>query len=240
MLHPDIDFRQPTANGSAMTLSIAAWDQASGQLGAAIASSSISVASRCLHWRSGIGIGLSQNVTDPRLGPRLLSLLADGVEPQAAVSAVVESTPYSHFRQLGLIDNRGNTALFTGDGALGCFASASGKHCIAAGNLLAHDAVPATMVEAFESAEGSFGARVLAALRAGIDAGGEAGPVHSAGLLIGGEPSWPLAELRIDWAEDPIAMLTSGWQVYEPQIDEYVTRAYRPDDAPAYGVPGDP
>ena len=58
-----------------MTLSIAAWDQKSGQLGAAIASSSISVASRCLHWRAGIGIALSQNITDPRLGPRLLTLL---------------------------------------------------------------------------------------------------------------------------------------------------------------------
>ena len=57
-----------------MTLSIAAWDQSSGQLGAAISSSSISVASRCLHWHPGVGIALSQNITDPRLGPRLLAI----------------------------------------------------------------------------------------------------------------------------------------------------------------------
>ena len=223
-----------------MTLSIAAWDRASGQLGAAIASSSISVASRCLHWRSGVGIALSQNVTDPRLGPRLLDLLADGVDARSALDATVASTPYHRFRQLGLVDAAGNTALFTGEGALGCFASAAGEHCIAAGNLLAHDGVPAAMVEAFEGASGSFGTRVLGALVAGIEAGGEAGPVHSAGLLIGGEPTWPLAELRIDWAEDPMPQMREGWAVYEPQIDAYVTRAFRPDAAPAYGVPGDP
>ncbi len=223
-----------------MTLSIAARDSKSGQLGAAISSSSISVASRCLHWRAGVGIALSQNITDPRLGPRLLSLLADGVEVDAAIDAVVASTPHIAYRQLGLVDARGNTGLYTGSSVLGCFASASGDNCVAAGNLLANDGVPAAMVAAFEAAGGSFGARLLAALEAGVDAGGEAGPLHSAGLLIGGEPSWPLAELRIDWDDDPIGKMRAGWQVYEPQIEDYVTRAYNPEDAPAYGVPGDP
>ena len=125
-----------------MTLSIAAWDQATGQLGAAISSSSISVSSRCLHWRPGIGIGLSQNITDPRLGPRMLSLLADGVEAAAAMEAVVHSTPHIAFRQLGLVDCNGATALFTGDAVLGCFSSAEGQHCVAAGNLLANESVP--------------------------------------------------------------------------------------------------
>jgi uncharacterized Ntn-hydrolase superfamily protein len=223
-----------------MTLSIAAWDETTGQLGAAISSSSISVSSRCLHWRPGIGIALSQNITDPRLGPRMLALLNDGVEVKTAIDAVVQSTPHSRFRQLGLIDCHGNTGLFTGDAVLGCFSSAAGRHCVAAGNLLANEAVPAAMVTAFENSSGSFGKRVLGALVAGVDAGGEAGALHSAGLLIGGEPSWPLAELRIDWDADPITKMIAGWEVYEPQIDDYVTRAYNPDDAPSYGVPGDP
>ena len=96
------------------------------------------------------------------------------------------------------------------------------------------------MVSSFESSQGSFGSRLLAALVAGIEAGDEAGPVHSAGMLIGGEPSWPLAELRIDWDDDPVAKMQAGWIVYEPQIEDYVTRAYNPQAAPAYGVPGDP
>ena len=223
-----------------MTLSIAAYDETTGQLGAAVASSSISVASRCLHWRRGTGIALSQNITDPRLGPRMLALLEDGVEVRAAIDAVVHSTAHIRFRQLGLVDALGNTGTYTGKGVLGCFASAEGRHCVAAGNLLANDSVPAAMVETFEQSVAGFGARLLAALQAGVDAGGEAGPLHSAGLLIGGEPSWPLAELRIDWDEDPLPKMHAGWQVYEPQIDDYVTRAYAPDDAPSYGVPGDP
>ncbi len=223
-----------------MTLSIAAWDEATGQLGAAISSSSISVSSRCLHWQPGVGIALSQNITDPRLGPRMLNLLQDGVEVAAAIDAVMQSTAYIKFRQLGLVDNAGNTGLFTGDAVLGCFASAQGKHCVAAGNLLANNAVPAAMINAFEQSSGSFGSRLLGALCAGVDAGGEAGSLHSAGMLLGGKPSWPLAELRIDWDQDPIGKMLAGWEVYEPQIDDYVTRAYQPEEAPSYGVPGDP
>ncbi|MDC1286547.1 DUF1028 domain-containing protein [Gammaproteobacteria bacterium] len=223
-----------------MTLSIAAWDESTGQLGAIIASSSPSVGSRCLHWRPGVGIALSQNITDPRLGPRMLALLADGVEVDDAVDAVVHSSPYIKYRQLALIDTKGVTALYTGAGVLGCFASTEGRHCVAAGNLLANESVPAAMVRSFESSQGSFGSRLLAALATGIDAGGEAGPVHSAGMLLGAKPSWPLAELRIDWDDDPMAKLQAGWIVYEPQIEDYVTRAYNPEAAPAYGVPGDP
>jgi uncharacterized Ntn-hydrolase superfamily protein len=95
------------------------------------------------------------------------------------------------------------------------------------------------MVVAFEHASGAFGTRLLGALKAGVEAGGEAGPLRSAGLLIGGEPSWPIAELRIDWDDDPIGKMFAGWAVYEPQIDDYVTRAFDPSEAPSYGVPGD-
>jgi len=223
-----------------MTLSIAAWDESSGQLGAAIASSSISVAARCLHWRRGVGVALSQNVTDPRLGPRLLALLADGVDVADALAAVERSTPYIAYRQLVVVDNVGNTGLYNGGKLLGRFASAEGRHCAAAGNLLADEAVPGAMTAAFENSNGSLGSRLLAALCAGADAGGEAGPLHSAGLLVGGEPGWPLAELRIDWNDAPLDAMRAGWAVYEPQIDDYVTRAYDPTQAPSYGVPGDP
>ena len=80
----------------------------------------------------------------------------------------------------------------------------------------------------------------MGALRAGLDAGGEAGPVHSAGLLLVDAQSWPLAELRIDWSDEcPIAALEKAWSVYQPQMDAYVTRALDPRQAPSYGVPGD-
>ena len=219
-----------------MTLSIAAWDENSGRLGAAISSSSISVASRCLHWRPQVGVALSQNITDPRLGPRMLALLNDGVTVEDAIEATVRSTAFAGYRQLALVDTQGNTGLFNGEAVLGCFASAMGRHCVATGNLLDNEDVPQAMIESFERSTGSFGLRVLNALKAGVNAGGEAGPLHSAGLLIGGEVSWPLAELRIDWDNNPIEKLLTA----EPQLDDYVKRALKPAEAPAYGVPGDP
>ena len=151
----------------------------------------------------------------------------------------MQSTPYAQYRQLALVGVDGNTGLFTGDRVLGCHASTEGKHCVAAGNLLDHEGVPAAMIDSFENSGGAFGKRVLDALKAGVDAGGEAGPLHSAGLLIGGDVSWPIAELRIDWDDRPIAKMFAGWAVYEAQIDAYITRALDPREAPSYGVPGD-
>jgi molybdenum-dependent DNA-binding transcriptional regulator ModE len=96
------------------------------------------------------------------------------------------------------------------------------------------------MVDAFERASGHFGARLLEALRAGAAQGGEAGPLHSAGLLIVREVSWPIADLRVDWSdEDPIAGLAALWDIYAPQIDDYVRRALDPGVAPSFGVPGE-
>ena len=145
-----------------MTISVAAWERSSGRLGAVIASSSISVAARCLHWRAGVGIALSQNVTDPRLGPRLLALLADGVAVDDAMAAVRRNAAY-RFRQLALIDSQRHTAPFhRRRRALGRFAEAAGGNCVAAGNLLADESVPAAMVESFETTDGSLGTRLLA------------------------------------------------------------------------------
>jgi uncharacterized Ntn-hydrolase superfamily protein len=91
------------------------------------------------------------------------------------------------------------------------------------------------------AAEGShFAAMLLHALRAGVAAGGEAGPIHSAGLLVVRDVSWPIVDLRVDWAEDdPVAQLMALWERYEPQLEDYVRRALDPAAAPSFGVPGD-
>ena len=96
------------------------------------------------------------------------------------------------------------------------------------------------MVRAFERSRGHLGDRLLAAMGAGLAAGGESGPIHSAGLrLVDGVP-WPVADLRVDWSETcPIEGLAALWTLYRPQMDSYVTRALDPSSAPSYGVPGD-
>jgi uncharacterized Ntn-hydrolase superfamily protein len=138
------------------------------------------------------------------------------------------------------VDGAGRTAIHTGAQALGIRGQAQAQDVAAGGNLLAGPGVPQAMVAAFADARGHLGDRLLAALRAGRDAGGEAGPVHSAGLLVVDRLSWPLADLRCDWTEAcPIEAVAAAWAVYAPQIEAYVQRALDPRAAPSYGVPGD-
>ncbi len=224
-----------------MTFSLVARSADAGLFGMAIASSSPAVAARCAHARAGAGVVATQNVTDPALGPRILGALADGIGAQAALQAALAATPHAAYRQLIVLGRTGAPALHSGARALGTVGAAAGVDSAAAGNLLANPDVPAAMVAAFDTATGQFGARLLEALRAGAACGGEAGPVHSAGLLIVREMSWPIVDLRVDWSEsDPIAALGGLWSIYAPQIEDYVRRAQHPDAAPSFAVPGNP
>ena len=223
-----------------MTFSITGRCSTTGMFGVAISSSSPAVAARCAHARAGVGAVASQNVTDPRLGPRTLDLMEGGMTAAEAVEEIVRTSPFVDYRQVLAVDVAGITAIHSGARALGIWTEARGRDVAAGGNLLANEGVPGAMVAAFEAAPGHLGDRLLAALRAGLAAGGEAGPVHSAGMLLVDRVSWPVADLRCDWTEDcPIAALTAAWDVYKPQLDAYVQRALDPTQAPSYGVPGD-
>ncbi len=205
----------------------------------AIASSSPAVAARCAHARAGVGVVATQNITDPALGPQILERLSRGSDAAQALRDALGATPFASYRQVVVVSPRGAPAVHSGDKALGTVATALGTDCAAAGNLLDNDAVPAAMVAGFESATGHFGHRLLHALRAGGARGGEAGPIHSAALLVVREVSWPIIDLRIDWHDDPLHALGTLWNVYEPQIEDYVRRALDPAAAPTFGVPGD-
>jgi uncharacterized Ntn-hydrolase superfamily protein len=223
-----------------MTFSIAARCPATGMFGLAISSSSPAVAARCAHARAGVGAVATQNITDPRLGPLGLDLMARGASAGQARDILVATRPHIDYRQLTLVDALGRTAVFSGSKTLGLNAVARGEGVVAAGNLLAHTGVPQAMVEGFLASHGDLGDRLLHALQAGSAAGGEAGPVHSAGLLLVRAVAWPVADLRVDWDEsDPIGALARLWAIYRPQLDAYVERAIDPTGAPAFGVPGD-
>lgn len=222
-----------------MTFSLVARCARTGQFGMAISSSSPAVAARCAHVRAGVGAVASQNVTDPLLGPLLLDALEDGMTASEALADITAGRPHIDYRQLMVVDATGAVAIHSGRQVLGLWGEAKGRDCAAGGNLLADDGVPAAMVAAFEAAQGHLGDRLMAALETGLVAGGEAGPVRSAGLKVADRLSWPLADLRIDWADEPIGMLRAAWDVYRPQMAAYVQRAEDPTQAPSYGVPGD-
>jgi uncharacterized Ntn-hydrolase superfamily protein len=223
-----------------MTFSIIGRSARGDGFGIAISSSSPAVAARCSHARAGVGVVASQNITDPRLGARILARLAQGDSADRALTEVVAATPERDFRQILALGTSGPAAAHSGSRSLGTFSTALGRDCAAGGNLLAHPDVPSNMVRAFEAGSDVLAERLLAALGAGRDAGGEAGPVHSAGLLVVRDVEWPIIDLRIDWSEhDPIAELDGLYRLYASQIDDYVRRALDPLHAPRYGVPGD-
>lgn len=224
-----------------MTFSIIGRCAETGQLGIAISSSSIAVGARCPWLRAGVGAVATQNVTLPALGPQILDLLEhQHLEPAAALDRALHANGWSQYRQVTVIDGQGRTALFSGKEALGLHNAVAGEQCVAAGNLLSGTAVIDAMVQAFENAPGLLADRLLAAMHAAMAAGGEAGPVHSAALKVVDDLTWPIVDLRVDWAdEDPIGRLDGLWQAYRPQMQDYITRALDPTAAPSYGVPGD-
>lgn len=224
-----------------MTFSIVGHCARTNMAGIAITTSSIAVGSRCPHVRAGAGAVTTQNVTDPSIGPEVLRLMAGGMGAADAVATVMDNRPHAPFRQVAAVDLSGNVGHFTGGEILGTNAVATGQGCIAAGNLLATTNVPSAMIASFKSSDSlHLGERLLAALEAGIAAGGEEGSTHSAALLVAHEQSWPLVDLRVDWTEDcPGRVLRALWRGYEPQMEAYSLRALDPGAAPSYGVPGD-
>jgi uncharacterized Ntn-hydrolase superfamily protein len=87
------------------------------------------------------------------------------------------------------------------------------------------------MLAAFGSRpEDDLGSRLVAALQAGLAAGGEISPVRSAGLLIAESQAWPVTDLRVDWHDDPIGELAGLWRLWQPQVAAYIQRALRPSE----------
>ena len=223
-----------------MTFSLAARDPATGAFGMVLGSSSPAVAARCLHLRPAVGVAASQNVTNPALGPRLLDLLQGGATAGEALAQVVAEEAHPESRQLTVVDAAGRVAYFSGARSLGTHAATTGLQAVAAGNMLADARVVQAMIGAYQaSSAAAFEERLLAGLLGGLAAGGEEGPVRSAGLAVAEDVAWPVTDLRVDDADDPAAELSRLLTLWLPVKRDYLTRALDPAAAPSYGVPGD-
>jgi uncharacterized Ntn-hydrolase superfamily protein len=205
-----------------------------GMFGAVVTTSSIAVGSRCPYVRASIGAALTQHRTDPRLGPLALDLLASGFTAQQAMDAIVAATPHRDWRQVGLIDREGRTASFSGARVKPERGEAHGRDCVALGNIVRSAEVPVAMVRAFEAEPAApLATRLIAALRAGDEAGGEFKPLVSASVLVAHRESFAYVDLRVDRDGAPIAALARLWQEYELMVEPYVARAVDPDSAEA-------
>lgn len=214
-----------------MTFSLIGRCARTGHIGAAVATSSIAVGSRCTYAEANVGAVLTQHRTDPRLGPRGLALLRSGCSAQQTLHALIASTSLVHWRQLAVLDAAGNTAAYSGTHVKPEMNEALAQDVCAVGNILANAGGPAAMLRAFQSDPSALLAeRLLHALEEGLAAGGENGPVRSSHLLIVEQESFPLVDLRVDWHDTPIAELRTLWNLYAPQSNDYLQRALDPDN----------
>ncbi|MFB7593820.1 DUF1028 domain-containing protein [Streptomyces sp. NPDC056160] len=223
-----------------MTMSLVVRD--GERFGIVASSSSPAVAARVTHLRPGVGAATSQNITDPTLGTSLLDGLADHGDAQRALAGVTGAARNAktiEYRQLTVLGRSGPGFAHSGARTLGTYASATAEGAVAAGNMLCGEHIPGVLLDAYAAASGELEERLLAALKAAVAAGGEEGPVHSAGLAVVADVDWRVTDLRVDWADDPVDRLGELLDVWLPQRDDYVRRGLDPASAPSYGVPGD-
>ncbi len=221
-----------------MTFSLLGRCPRTGQFGAVVTTSAVGVGARVPFARAGVGAVLTQHRTDPRLGPLGLELLARGFTARQTIDAIVAATPHRDWRQLAVIDTAGRTAHFDGAKVRQAISVAHGIDCVAAGNILRNEAVAPAMVAAFEAEPAlPLATRLVRAIQAGEDAGGETAPVVSASLLVVASESFPFVDLRVDAHDQPLAELARLWALYEPTAEDYVRRAIDPDFAATYVPP---
>ncbi|TCZ66831.1 DUF1028 domain-containing protein [Roseicella aquatilis] len=218
-----------------MTFSLIARCPRTGQIGAAVTTSSIAVGSRVPFVAPGLGAVLTQHRTDPRLGPRGLALLRSGCTAAETVAALVASTPDEAWRQLAVLDAAGRTAHHHGARVKPAHGAAHGPGVVALGNILASASVPEAMLAGFLAAGAEpLAERLLRALEAGEAAGGEHGAVTSASLLVMAREEFPYIDLRVDKSAEPLAALRAVWTEYAPLAEGFVARALTPEGAPVF------
>jgi uncharacterized Ntn-hydrolase superfamily protein len=200
------------------TYSIVAHDPATGELGVAVQSHWFSVGSIVSWARAGIGAVATQSIAEPAYGPRLLERLATGEDPIAALAAELAPDPLARFRQVAVVDGGGRVAVHTGDGCMAHAGDSTGEGFSAQANMMASAAVWPAMASAFEAGSGSLDRRLLAALEAAEEAGGDVRGRQSAALLVvpaEGEPWGARVDLRVEDSPEPLVELARLLELHD-------------------------
>jgi len=173
------------------TFSILGYDPETGMVGGAVQSRVFSVGNGVLWGEANIGMIATQAYVDVSYGPKGLELLKKGLSPAQTVKSLLKNDPDPHpeswpknARQFSVMDAEGNVSTHTGKKASFWAGHKYGKNSSAQGNILASEAVVNDMIKAFESTKGHLSMRLLRALEAGQNAGGDTRGMQSAAILI--------------------------------------------------------
>ena len=215
-----------------MTFSIVAHDPVTEAVGVAVQSKFVSVGSVVPFAAADAGAIATQSFANVAYGPDGLDLLREGYTAAEAIDALVEDDEEAASRQVGVVGADGSIAAYTGDDCLDVAGDQQGETYTVQGNILENEATLTAMAEAYESEDGDLPERLLAALFAGDEAGGDSRGKQSAALYVakpdggydGRNDRW--IDVRVDDHEDPIVELERVFKLYDVTL---LSRA-EPDD----------
>jgi uncharacterized Ntn-hydrolase superfamily protein len=134
--------------------------------------------------KAGVGAIATQSFANTTFGPKGLELLRKGLTPSQVLKQLLASDKDRELRQVGIVDAKGRAAAFTGKKCLPWAGHIVGKGFAVQGNILAGEQVVKAMAKAFQETQGELAERLMAALEAGEQAGGDARGKQSAAILV--------------------------------------------------------
>jgi uncharacterized Ntn-hydrolase superfamily protein len=199
-----------------VTFSIAARCPRTGMLGVATSSKALAAGAMVPYCRARVGAIASQSFVNPYLGIDGLELLEHGLPAERALERLIEGDAGRDLRQLGIVDREGRTAVYTGDRCIPWAGQVLGGGYICLGNILEGEEVVKAMSRAFETTlVEELPERLIQALEAGQEAGGDRRGRQSAGVTVVAEEAYPLCDLRVDDHPDPVLELRRVFEVYK-------------------------
>lgn len=196
-----------------MTFSIVGFDPVEKEWGIAVQSKFLGVGAVVPWAKAGVGAVATQSYANTTYGPKALELMAAGKTAEEALQIILEEDKEREMRQVGIIDARGNAVTFTGSECYSWAGGVAGLHFAAQGNILVDKTTVTQMAATFMEKKGTLAERLLAALDAGQDAGGDSRGQQSAALYVvkerGGYGAFNdrYIDLRVDEHPEPIKEL---------------------------------
>lgn len=207
-------------NPLAHTYSIVARDPETGEMGVAVQSHWFSVGSIVAWGEAGVGVVATQSFVNPSFGPRGLELMISGMSAEEALDLLIASDEGREFRQLAILDVNGIVKAFTGNKCIEGAGHIVGENYSVQANLMLNDLVPKAMADVFEKTKGPLAERMIAAMVAAQNAGGDIRGQQSASILVVRGNStgnlWEdrLIDLRVEDHPQPIEEIKRLLKVY--------------------------
>lgn len=214
-----------------MTFSIVARDPQNGWLGVATSSKALAAGAGGENVKLGVGVIASQAFANPYLAIDGLRLIEDGLPAERVVERVIGSDAGRDLRQLGVVDQEGRVAAYTGDRCIPWAGHILGGGYICLGNILEGEQVVKAMATAYERSDGEpLYERLMRALEAGEDAGGDRRGRQAAGIRVISDQEYPYCDLRVDDHVDPVSELRRILDIFREKKQQFPDTSPRRDN----------